>query len=172
MNPAPNESIVKVTSSLNKVLCVSGANPVTVWYSTVETKRGVDSLASVPDAPSSNVAFDISHFFDKKNIRTSFRTAIAHSPNEAPAAASTAWMAKTSGRWSVGVSVARTASSIDLNGPVSLPDGDITPRMEAVSSSAKLSVPHAKTIPDPSISSPPMIITRRFPILLEFQTRK
>ncbi|KAG7815591.1 hypothetical protein KL924_000677 [Ogataea haglerorum] len=68
-------------------------------------------------------------------------------------------------------SFARTASSIDLNGPVSLPDGEITPNTEATRSRPKLSVPDANTAPDASINKLPSTIMRRLPILFEFHTK-
>ncbi|KAG7825508.1 hypothetical protein KL909_000740 [Ogataea angusta] len=64
-----------------------------------------------------------------------------------------------------------TASSMDLNGPVSLPDGEITPNTEAMRSRPKLSVPDANTAPEASIRKLPSTMMRRLPILLEFHTK-
>ncbi|KAG7903957.1 hypothetical protein KL935_000096 [Ogataea polymorpha] len=60
---------------------------------------------------------------------------------------------------------------MDLNGPVSLPDGEITPNTEALRSRPKLSVPDANTAPDISIKKLPSTMMRRWPILFEFHTR-
>ncbi|GME83498.1 unnamed protein product [Ambrosiozyma monospora] len=61
---------------------------------------------------------------------------------------------------------------MDLKGPVSLPDGEITPNTDATNKIVKFDVPEAKTPPDKNTKILPMIITLLFPILLEFQVRK
>lgn len=71
-----------------------------------------------------------------------------------------------------GVSFARTDSSMVLKGPVSPPDGEMTPKTAATKRRWKLSVPEAKTEPHANIRKEPILMTRLVPIAFAFHVNK